>query len=98
VLSVPMDTFGKGNTAIVAGQGLANKLMVVKRTDGTYTALELLCPHKRGPLKEVKGQLECDWHHSRFDLEGKVLNGPAKADLKTYPVEEDGKMLRVRVV
>lgn len=97
VLSVPKGTLANGTTAIVTGQGLANKLMVVKRADGTYTALELLCPHKQGPLKEVKGGLECDWHHSRFDLEGKVLNGPAKQDLKTYAVEEDGAMLRVKV-
>lgn len=97
VLSVPKDTLGDGTTAIVNGQGLANKLLVVRRADGTYTALELLCPHKQGPLKEVKGGLECNWHHSRFDLEGTVLNGPAKADLRAFPVEDAGKMLRVRV-
>lgn len=97
VLTVPMDILGNGNTAIVAGQGLANKLMIVKRADGTYTALELLCPHKQGPLKEVVGGLECDWHHSRFDLEGKVLGGPAKTNLKTYPVEVGRNALLVKV-
>lgn len=97
VLSVPMDTLGKGTTAVVSGQGLANKLMIVKRADGSFTALELICPHKGGPLKEHGDGLECDWHHSRFDLDGKVLNGPAKTDLKSYPVEANGKMLRVRV-
>lgn len=97
VLTVPMDTMGKGNTAIVSGQGLANKLMLVKRADGTYTALELLCPHKQGPLNQTADGLECEWHHSRFDLEGKVLGGPAKSNLKTYPVEADGKSLRVKV-
>lgn len=97
MLSVHMDTLGNGNTAIVSGHGLANKLMIVKRADGTYTALDLICPHKGGPLNQTGDTLECDWHHSRFDLNGKVLNGPAKVDLKTYPVEADGKMLRVRV-
>ncbi|HRH37481.1 MAG TPA: Rieske (2Fe-2S) protein [Flavobacteriales bacterium] len=97
VLSVPKDTMGTGNTAIVGGQGLANKLMIVKRADGSYTALELLCPHKGGPLKEMGNELTCDWHGSRFDHEGKVLKGPSKADLKTYPVTEDGKVLKVMV-
>lgn len=97
VLAMPVDTLGKGNTAVVGGQGLANKLLVVRRADGTYTALELLCPHKQGPLSQVKDGLECDWHHSRFDLEGKVLNGPAKTNLKTYPVEASGDVLRVKV-
>lgn len=98
VLSVPTDVLGDSNTAIVSAQGLANKLMVVKRADGTYVALELICPHKGGPLKVNGDGLECDWHQSRFNYDGKVLNGPAKADLKTYPVEADGRMLRVRVV
>lgn len=97
VLNVPMDMLGDSNTAIVSGQGLANKLMVVKRPDGTYTALELICPHKGGPLNVSGDGLECDWHHSRFDHDGKVLGGPAKSNLKTYPVEADGRMMRVRV-
>ena len=97
MLKVPLDTFGKGTTSVVSGQGLANKIMLVKRADGSYTALELNCPHKNGPLTEKNGQLECDWHHSRFDLEGMVLNGPAKANLKTYPVESDGQVLVVKV-
>ena len=97
-LNVPMDTFGSGNTAVVQAKELANKLMLVKRADGTYTALELNCPHKGGPLNEKNGQIDCGWHHSRFDLEGKLVNGPAKTDLKTYPAESDGKMVKVKVL
>ncbi len=97
MLTVPMDTLGMNKTAVVSGQGLANKLLIVKRDDGTYTALELLCPHKGGPLNETGSQLECEWHHSRFDLEGKVLGGPAKANLKTYPVEVGRNALLVKV-
>lgn len=97
VLSVPMDTLGKGTTAVVSGQGLANKLLIVKRADGSYTALEMSCPHKNGPLKETRGLLECVWHHSTFDLEGNLISGPAKTGLRTYPVEAAGSTLRIRV-
>lgn len=97
VLTVPSDRLGKRNTAVVSGQGLADKLLIIKHGDGTYTALELHCPHKGGPVTESGDHLECSWHHSQFDMEGKVISGPAKANLKTYPVEVDGVNLRVKV-
>lgn len=96
-LLVPLDTLGKGNSAIVKAKGLSGKLMISKRSDGSYTALELNCPHKGGPIKEKEGQLVCGWHGSAFDLEGQLLKGPSKSGLKTYPIEADGNMLRVKV-
>ncbi|MBK6341598.1 MAG: Rieske 2Fe-2S domain-containing protein [Flavobacteriales bacterium] len=97
VLNVPLDALGNGNSTVVRANGLANKLMISKRSDGSYTALELNCPHKGGPIKEKEGQLVCGWHGSAFDLEGKLLKGPSKSGLKTYPVDADGSMLRVRL-
>ena len=97
VLNVPLDALGNGNSTVVRANGLANKLMVSKRSDGSYTALEVNGPHKGGPIKEKEGQLVCGWHGSAFDLEGKLLKGPSKSGLKTYPVDADGSMLRVRL-
>ena len=58
MLSVPVETLGKRTTAVVSGQGLADKLLIVKHGDGTYTALELHCPHKGGPVTESGDHLE----------------------------------------
>lgn len=95
VIEVPMDALGSNGTAIVKAKGIGNKLMLVKRADGSFTALELNCPHKNGPLKQQGGHLVCQWHGSRFDLEGKVQNGPAKQDLKRYTTELSGDKLRI---
>lgn len=97
VVNVPLDTLGKSGSAIVKAEGVANKIMIARRDDGSYSAVELNCPHKNGPLKEKGGQLVCDWHGSTFDLEGHLKKGPAKTDLKRYTVDVDGPMLRVRV-
>jgi nitrite reductase/ring-hydroxylating ferredoxin subunit len=94
MLTVPLGSL-KGDTTLVKTKGLADNLLLVKRADGSYTALVLNCPHKHGPVKEEGAQLVCEWHGSRFDLEGKVLNGPAKADLKHYPVEVTGEVVKV---
>jgi len=97
VLSVPKSAFGKGGSAIVKVVGAEDKLIVVKRPDGSYTALSLNCPHKNGPVQEKGGQLVCKWHGSTFDHEGKVLKGPSRSGRKRFPVEEAGEVLKVKV-
>jgi nitrite reductase/ring-hydroxylating ferredoxin subunit len=97
VVSIPLSELNKSGTTMVKAQGLGAKLMVVRRDDGTYTALLLNCPHKNGPVKEKAGVLTCDWHGSTFDQNGKVTKGPSKQDLKSYPATVDGDQLRVNV-
>jgi nitrite reductase/ring-hydroxylating ferredoxin subunit len=97
LVDVPVDLLGKSGRAVIKVAGLANKLMVVRRDDGEYTALELNCPHKNGPVKEKGGMLQCEWHGSSFDFDGKVTKGPSKSGLKSFPVEAAGTVLRVRV-
>jgi len=93
-LTVPLSAL-KDNTTVVKAKGMDNKLLLVKRTEGSYSALVLNCPHKNGPVKEDGEQLVCDRHGSRFDLEGAVLEGPSKAGLKKYPVEVAGEFVKV---
>lgn len=96
-LNIPLGDLSRSGTTVVRAQGLGAKLMVVRRDDGSYTALLLNCPHKNGPVKEKAGVLTCDWHGSTFDRDGKVTKGPSKQDLKRYPVTVEGDQLRVAV-
>ena len=69
---------------------LSGTVIAVVKLDGAFYAFQEFCTHRFGPLSEgclKEGQVECPWHRSRFDVRtGKVLHGPAKVDLKTYPV------------
>lgn len=65
------------------------------KIDGSIYAFTDNCTHISGPLNQ--GELEgctvtCPWHGAQFDVRnGKVLCGPARQDLSTYPVKvEDG--------
>src|SRR5579859_6901888 len=64
------------------------------RVGGTIYAFTDNCTHISGPLNE--GELEgavltCPWHLAQFDVRtGKVLRGPARQDLATYPIRVDG--------
>jgi len=72
-------------------------VMCIAFLEGNYYAFQEFCTHRFGPLSEGcfnKTEVECPWHRSRFDVRtGKVLHGPAKVDLKTWPVEiRDGQI------
>lgn len=77
----------EGETLRVAVDGL---VVTVARIDGEFAAFQEFCTHRYGPLSEGRlcdGQVECPWHQSRFDVRtGKVTQGPAKVDLRVFPV------------
>ena len=64
------------------------------KVDGVVYAFTDNCTHISGPLNE--GDLEgnvitCPWHGAQFDVcTGKVLRGPARQEILTYPVKIEG--------
>src|SRR5881275_2850345 len=69
------------------------------KVDGRVFAFTDNCTYISGPLNE--GDLEgcvltCPWHGAQFDVRtGKVLRGPARQDIITYPVKIEGKSILV---
>ena len=60
------------------------------KVDGCIYAFTDNCTHISGPLNEgeLDGEvLTCPWHGAQFNVTtGKVLRGPARQDIATYPV------------
>jgi len=56
-----------------------------------------VCPHLGAILQwnADEKSFDCPAHGSRFTTEGKIINGPATADLKKVEVKEENKMLHV---
>jgi nitrite reductase (NADH) small subunit len=52
----------------------------VANSDGKFTAMGSVCPHKGGPLAEgsvENGKLVCPWHGWEFNLsDGQCINRP----------------------
>ncbi|MCU7495903.1 MAG: Rieske 2Fe-2S domain-containing protein [Ignavibacteria bacterium] len=72
--------------------------IVLARTEEGYLAFHDRCTHRGGPLSDgvlICSTVQCLWHGSHFDIKtGKVKSGPAKEDIKTFPVvEEDGRVM-----
>jgi nitrite reductase/ring-hydroxylating ferredoxin subunit/uncharacterized membrane protein len=74
-----------GETLRVSWDGT---IITIVKQGGDVYAFQEFCTHRYGPLSEGKlsdHQIECPWHRSCFDIRtGKVVEGPAKVDLKTY--------------
>lgn len=100
---------GAGNTPVVIGTvplvaegetarvDVAGTVVAITRSKDQLCAFQEFCTHRCGPLSEGKvenGQVICPWHGSRFSTAtGKVAQGPAKVDLRTFPIEErEGKV------
>jgi 3-phenylpropionate/trans-cinnamate dioxygenase ferredoxin subunit len=87
---------GEGKTIEVAGVSLA-----LFNVDGQYFAIANACTHVGGSLGEgtlVGKEVTCPLHGARFDVTcGKVLGGPARSDLKSFPTSLEGDAVMVEV-
>ena len=71
------------------------------KVDGTIYAFTDDCTHIGGPLNEGEldgDMLTCPWHGAQFNVRtGKVLRGPARQDIQTYPVKVDNDDIFVSI-
>ena len=70
---------GQGKLVEVEGK----KVAAYRDEDGTLHALDPVCTHMRCLVEfnDTEKSWDCPCHGSRFDTDGKVLNGPAVKDL-----------------
>jgi len=77
---------GEGKIVEVAGR----KLAVYRDAAGALCALSPICTHMKCDVtwNTAETTWDCPCHGSRFDVEGNVLNGPAREPLVRVDVEE----------
>ena len=64
-------------------------ILVAQVEEGKFVCVQLSCTHQKSQLDyDAKAKLfHCPAHDSRFDLEGKPLNGPATKPLACYTAD-----------
>lgn len=70
-------------------------ICVYKIEENTYVASLLKCTHRACELNVGGGIYSCPCHGSEFSIKGKVLEGPAEEDLKTFKIETDNENIYV---
>ena len=63
--------------------------MLIRISQSQFLGVNLICRHK-GCTVDLQGdKFVCPCHGSEYTLDGKVTNGPAKTNLKTYDTNFD---------
>lgn len=63
--------------------------MLVRTSQTQFVALSLICKHKGCTVELTGNKFVCPCHGSEYDINGKVIEGPAKKNLDTYEVVYD---------
>lgn len=69
------------------------KVALARDGDGTLHAVSAICPHMGCVLawNAVERSWDCPCHGSRFDIQGRLLHGPAVKDLEQIALDDEGK-------
>lgn len=91
-------TMGQAKTIASPGGHLfiEDAKAVVVNEGGILRAFSSVCPHRECDVKGFENaQLVCPCHGSRFDLQGNVLRGPARENLRALTVHQQGNTVLV---
>jgi Rieske Fe-S protein len=75
-----------GGYAMITGT-----VIVIRNSKTKFTALNTTCTHKKCDVEYNGSKFECPCHGSEYNKSGKVLNGPAKKNLKKYSTSFDAE-------
>jgi len=76
------------------------RVIAVFRTEGSYYAIDDICPHKGAPLADgvvYDKSVTCTWHGWRFSLETGCLAESQRTRVATYPVRVAGEVVEVGI-
>jgi 3-phenylpropionate/trans-cinnamate dioxygenase ferredoxin component len=93
------DEVPPGSAVVVDAGGVEIALV---NSAGSFYAIDNECTHAAGNLGEGElvdeRTLECPLHGSQFDITtGEVVQGPADAPVKSYPVTVEGGVVKVEI-
>jgi Rieske Fe-S protein len=78
---------------VVRNDALLFPICVYRFSDADYSAVWMQCAHQGAELNVAGDYLQCPAHGSEYDNRGRVTNGPADRDLRTFPVTINNNQL-----
>lgn len=83
-LHIPISSFAENGRVIVRSPQRSFDILVLKKAEDKYLALELKCTHQDQPLSVTNSGMFCSSHGSKFDFEGNVIKEPANKPLQRF--------------
>ena len=80
---------------VVEHEMLQYPVCVFRFAAQNYSALLMRCTHQGAELQVFGDKLQCPAHGSEFTDKGLVQNGPADANLRTFPISINNKQISI---
>lgn len=61
-----------------------DEIMLIRKSETEFLAVKTICTHKGCDVELEGDKFVCPCHGSEFTMDGKVTQGPAKTNLKTF--------------
>lgn len=78
---------------VVRNDDLKFPICVYRFSEQDYSALWMQCAHQGAEVQVSGSYLQCPAHGSEYDNRGRLTNGPATSDLRTFPITLSGNQI-----
>jgi len=100
-IAIPLGDFPElakaGGSIVGQSKGYANPIVVAHINDTSFAALDAICTHMRCTVayNALNLSLDCPCHGSTYEVDGRVIGGPAPRALKAFAASSDGTTLTI---
>lgn len=101
MIAIPLADFPQltkaGGSIVGQARGYPNPIVIAHVNDTTYAALDAICTHMRCTVgyNALNLSLDCPCHGSTYEVDGRVINGPALRALTAFTASTDGTTLTI---
>lgn len=100
-IAVPLSGFPdlakSGGSIIGRADGYGHPIVIARVGDTGFAALDAVCTHQACVVEynALNLTLDCPCHGSTYEVDGRVINGPALVALKKFTATSDGTTLMI---
>jgi cytochrome b6-f complex iron-sulfur subunit len=100
-IAISLDEFpmlnSVGGSIVGQASGYSNPIVIARVRDDMFAALDAICTHDRCTVayNALNLTLDCPCHGSTYEVDGKVINGPALRALPKFTATSDGTTLTI---
>jgi cytochrome b6-f complex iron-sulfur subunit len=98
---LPLDGFPVltevGGSIVGKADGHTNPIVIARVDDARFAALDAVCTHMQCTVSynALNLTFDCPCHDSTYEIDGKVIAGPAIRPLRTFAASSDGANLTI---
>jgi cytochrome b6-f complex iron-sulfur subunit len=91
------DLMKLGGSLVGRASGYPNPIVIAQVNQGMFVALDAICTHMNCTVSynALNVELDCPCHGSTYEVDGRVIGGPAPLPLTSFTASSDGTRVTV---